>query len=604
MFGLACLDGELVSRRPKKPEATSRKGLLLRLLRGCLGSAIRERDLWQLGVPFGQPFQVEPTVETRRLADDLFHELELRGLGHSTRSGGQLLFCKAERHRIPPEQEELLTTAGIPASHFGPPRRSRGDATVGGAAAAPAVRCARQAQPQCEVVCVSSEEESVPAERPGISVRDRGHGFGNLSEDVPTKAGADEHVARRSPPRGEDGGPSALSSKPPQRHCDIVPVSSGDESVPRKRRRRASPDPGPRSSRCSENARANAGAGEQVVFRRGQRWEDGDRVSTTLVEDVVEGPFLDASGVRVRLQHVLLDSNVRATCRSRTQSERIVIYARCQAPSCNVAFKCQYLLKDSPEQCAKTFTVLQFGAHEHQQAVGRRIWTPQQERDAGAFLEEPKGLWSAKSLTLFLRGKGHQKDSLPSAGRRRQWLKRQRGLVHLQVAKDVSVASTERSLEKWTREPPAQSAQLQVHVPFILTSVECFLPAACPLMSQVARRFRSSCVNIGVDMKMKVLRNGWGVSTVCILVKDGLRRTTFGRKTQPMHGMACTTRALPLVQAVMDRESPENYRRLFDFACSQWGSATSGAIGRTGRACCTPSWRRDASIAPATATSG
>ena len=83
-----------------------------------------------------------------------------------------------------------------------------------------------------------------------------------------------------------------------------------------------------------------------------------------------------------------------------------------------------------------------------------------------------------------------------------------------------------------------------------------FIPFSCRLFLHAARKWGDDTICLGTDVKMKVVRLGWGVVSVGILFKDDLRNTTVGRladgtKVQ-MRGR--TTRYLPMLFALIDED--------------------------------------------------
>ena len=95
-------------------------------------------------------------------------------------------------------------------------------------------------------------------------------------------------------------------------------------------------------------------------------------------------------------------------------------------------------------------------------------------------------------------------------------------------------------------------------------------------MRSVFRRIPDDRVHLSVNTKMQVLDQGRGIATVSVSVKDGLRNTTLGRGcTEPgraarVQGLACTTHNLPLLQAIIDEESEENYTQVLEETCRIW----------------------------------
>ena len=83
-----------------------------------------------------------------------------------------------------------------------------------------------------------------------------------------------------------------------------------------------------------------------------------------------------------------------------------------------------------------------------------------------------------------------------------------------------------------------------------------FIPFSCRLFLEAAQRWADDVICLGTDVKMKVIRLGWGVVSVGVLFKDDLRNTTVGRFADgtKVQMRARTTRYLPLLFALIDED--------------------------------------------------
>ncbi len=99
-----------------------------------------------------------------------------------------------------------------------------------------------------------------------------------------------------------------------------------------------------------------------------------------------------------------------------------------------------------------------------------------------------------------------------------------------------------------------------------------YIPFSCAKMLATPRRYAGSKVLLAADAKMGVLRGGWGVVSVGVLVKRGLRRTTLTRGLgMRVQGASCTTSFVPLLQAACSSES-KVYTRLFEQVTASWNA--------------------------------
>ena len=87
-------------------------------------------------------------------------------------------------------------------------------------------------------------------------------------------------------------------------------------------------------------------------------------------------------------------------------------------------------------------------------------------------------------------------------------------------------------------------------------------------------RYTFDRVHLSVDAKYKVNDRGWTILTVSLLCKDFPRNThlSHGRKLRTQ-GKATTTRAFPVLQAIMHAETIQSVSRVFRKVCELWAEA-------------------------------
>ncbi len=302
-----------------------------------------------------------------------------------------------------------------------------------------------------------------------------------------------------------------------------------------------------------------------------ENWE------SLLVRKQLTGSFLTTAGVRDQFREVMQQHRLAAAIHQvKARTRHIVLYAHCsQGQHCPVHFRCLYFLKNGRFE-AKEFVVCFSG--EHAANRKRRIWSLTQAESAQAFLQQDEGLWNPRSLEQFLRGRGHQGESLPSKKQRREWIRRNRTATPVEAeapSQQPVVAIAEENIQRWQRSETTSDSGLFVASPHVISGELFFVPVTCSLMRSVARRFCGPFVNLGVDTKMSTLTGGGGIASVALLVKGGLSNTTFCRtQGRRLQGEAWTTTCLPLVQAAISTESTPAYVLLFDFASRVWRDET------------------------------
>ena len=104
-----------------------------------------------------------------------------------------------------------------------------------------------------------------------------------------------------------------------------------------------------------------------------------------------------------------------------------------------------------------------------------------------------------------------------------------------------------------------------------------FVAYTCRGMLDTLTRYTDDVVHLAVDAKMKVLTRGMGVATLSLLAKDGLRNTNLSHaESGRVQGRACTTRAMPFLQATTHQETDANYQSLFAAADMLWRECCPG----------------------------
>lgn len=101
-----------------------------------------------------------------------------------------------------------------------------------------------------------------------------------------------------------------------------------------------------------------------------------------------------------------------------------------------------------------------------------------------------------------------------------------------------------------------------------------YVPLINERMKRRMRLYGHKRVHLSVDRKMKCLRHGHGITTLSILVRSTIKRNTTLKRAGAVRTQirAHTLRAKPILHAIMDEESTDNFVQLFEDADSLWSS--------------------------------
>ena len=91
------------------------------------------------------------------------------------------------------------------------------------------------------------------------------------------------------------------------------------------------------------------------------------------------------------------------------------------------------------------------------------------------------------------------------------------------------------------------------------------------------RRYADSAIAICVDAKQSCMAHGWGVLAASFIVRDKLRNTSLARvEGRRVQGLAFTSHAAPVLQAVTRVESKENLAQFFLTLQRLWSTVCPG----------------------------
>jgi len=274
-------------------------------------------------------------------------------------------------------------------------------------------------------------------------------------------------------------------------------------------------------------------------------------------------------------QHSTCSRWVRTSC----SDEELTRTAECTASAmCKVKWRFHYTL--APGQvAAQTFFVEEVGKHDHSDGVkdSGKIWEAHGLPTAIAYVNAAakptlRGLKVALAQAHVVR--------LPTDGQMSNWLKRRgkcKETMGDATSQPTRVETTRAVIEEWLpREAERRSlADLYVMAPYTLSGNRVFVRIGSDGMASVIRKYNFPRVHLAVDGKHNTLQRGWVVSTVSILVKDEPRPTRLQHETPgkrgSVSGRASTTRALAIMQAVMENDNvTEHAIQLFTAVCDLW----------------------------------
>ena len=141
-----------------------------------------------------------------------------------------------------------------------------------------------------------------------------------------------------------------------------------------------------------------------------------------------------------------------------------------------------------------------------------------------------------------------------------------------------SVAALQSSLSQWhSISGSAEPLKLVFIGEQTLDRNEGYVPFSCPLFLDVISHFSDNVLCIATDVKMSVIEDGWGVASAGVLVKTGIHNTTIGRlwSNQKVQLQAATTSFLPVIHALMDTESDDNFTKFFNDFKRHWEQRSS-----------------------------
>ena len=158
--------------------------------------------------------------------------------------------------------------------------------------------------------------------------------------------------------------------------------------------------------------------------------------------------------------------------------------------------------------------------------------------------------------------------TLPTAAQLSSWLKRQKSSAKTAPSKhDAVISLVQLQLSVIPRTLPDDVATLFLLEDPILSGTEVCVLFSCRGMLHQLSRYQDESLCLTVDTKMKIAQNGYGVATVGLLTKDGLRKTTLSRgsgsQDTRIQGLALTSHTVPIIQAIFHQETDPNYQRLF-----------------------------------------
>ena len=325
---------------------------------------------------------------------------------------------------------------------------------------------------------------------------------------------------------------------------------------------------------CLESSRSNSGADDGPVIGVAKE------VRREIYRAAIPGIVHNMQEITQHFRDHLETFGFRCRVRCKERKTLITGDGQCtESAVCPVIYGCHYGL--GPSRCVppQVIVIWQTGNHDHTGAsVSGKIWKPQQLRDAEAYLEVSGAAWSAFALENFLLARHHTLESLPPRHVRRQWLKRQKAARIGPVRREASIEATERSLVQWAHEHAQNTSleQLRLLPGRRLSENEGYVLFSCEGMLRTAERCAGAVVNVGVGAKMKVLLNGWSVLSFCLLMKDGMRKTTLGRQGQAqIQGLAASTTVVPFLQAFVSSEFMAT--QLFRDACELWNARTGSS---------------------------
>ena len=260
----------------------------------------------------------------------------------------------------------------------------------------------------------------------------------------------------------------------------------------------------------------------------------------------------DVSGSRCTLNYVKSDSN---DCKD-------IWRGGCAAGEhCPVTYAVDLYLRCHNSIEPHTVRCVQHFHHDHDAGGDdsfRKIFTPAMKKCAENYILEHRP--QIVDVNRLRRHLEHKKFAVSKLRNKclSNWIGRfVRSLNRGKPATGPSTQSLLCSVAEWRRLGSEETAtELVIVSQSTVDGTTGFIPFSCRLFLEAARKWGDDTICLGTDVKMKVVRLGWGVVSVGILFKDDLRNTTVGRladgtKVQ-MRGR--TTRYLPMLFALIDED--------------------------------------------------
>ena len=287
------------------------------------------------------------------------------------------------------------------------------------------------------------------------------------------------------------------------------------------------------------------------------------------------------------LQHTALLAVLRT--RSEWKQHRIEIKRRQRKKSsdfydvecmdaidCRMRWRAFYLLTPGIHP-AGTLVVQACGEHAHHQARAvTTLFTPEQLEVARAYFDG--GGRSLPGLKLAFSSAQISETSLPTPQQMSSWLKRTKASAQTAQKQHDRVAGlVQLQLSSIPRAMPQDLVTLFLLDEPILSEKEVCILFSCRAAIEQLSRYEDAVLCLTVDTKMKVACHGYGVATVGMLTKDGLRKTTLSRSPQGerTQGFALTSHTVPIAQALIHQETTPNYTRLFRRVDALWQDSAS-----------------------------
>ena len=264
---------------------------------------------------------------------------------------------------------------------------------------------------------------------------------------------------------------------------------------------------------------------------------------------------------------------VEKTCYDEERWQRVVLCR--ESPSCRVRVTLTYYVRATTLP-AKSFVVVTRGDHDHseQGAASGKLWSPQAE-----FLAREYKASAAKATVQGLLAHLHASGvpgPFPDRPRISNWLRHLKcGPSRAEQPASQHVETGRHSIEAWCEKPSEQDrTRLWVLQPYVLTGVSVrVLFASHGMLSHTLDRYDGGRVHLSVDGKWKVSDKGWAILTVSVLVKDVPRPTHLAHGVRKsVQSKATTTRALPLLQALVQSETTEDVVAVFRALAAHWES--------------------------------